>query len=298
MTRLARFQDGFAALLLPDAPAPAQSQRVAPDVAEALARLAAQPGFAVYQNTVHKACVDAIEANFPAVTRLVGHEWMRAAAAVFVRDSLPAHPSLIDYGARFPEFMAAFAPAAELPYLPAVGRLDRLWIEAHVAADASVLSLDALAGLDPLQLQRCALVPHPATRWAWFAESPAWTIWSRNRPDTQPDSPSKPGPGPATAPPANRAVEQRPDPGFEDPICWRAEGALLTRPEGAVCHRPVGRAAIAFLDACAASRTVAQAMLDALDVDAEADLASLIFELVATGAFSALNLPTTEDNRP
>jgi membrane-bound lytic murein transglycosylase B len=48
-----------------------------------VASLARRPGFAVLRNTVRKACVDALQANFPAVTRLVGDEWMRAAAARF-----------------------------------------------------------------------------------------------------------------------------------------------------------------------------------------------------------------------
>ena len=33
-----------------------------------------QPAFAVYRNTVMKACIDALQANYPAVTRLVSEE--------------------------------------------------------------------------------------------------------------------------------------------------------------------------------------------------------------------------------
>ena len=50
--------------------------------------LARQPGFAVHRNTVMKGCIDALHANYPAVARLVGDDWFRAAAAECAR----AHP--------------------------------------------------------------------------------------------------------------------------------------------------------------------------------------------------------------
>ena len=91
VTALGRFQDAFAQALL------------APDTVPAgeIATLTAQPAFAVYRNTVMKGCIDALQANYPAVTRLVGEEWFRAAAAVYVRESLPADATLLRYGANF-----------------------------------------------------------------------------------------------------------------------------------------------------------------------------------------------------
>jgi len=135
---LASFQDRFVRTLLdPELPAP--------------------PAFAVYRNTVTKGCIDALQANYPAVARLVGDEWFRAAALRFVRAHPPRAPMLVEYGEGFCAFLESFAPAAELPYLPAVARLDRLWTECHLASDES-----------------------PPLRWAWF-EVPAYTIWSRTR---------------------------------------------------------------------------------------------------------------------
>lgn len=61
---LARFQDDFVQSLL----AP-QS-----DMPSTLRTLTLQPGFAVYRNTVMKGCIDALQANFPAVLRPVGEE--------------------------------------------------------------------------------------------------------------------------------------------------------------------------------------------------------------------------------
>ena len=82
-TPLAQFQDAFAeALFAPQ------------DIADPVMRqLAAQPAFAVYRNTVMKGCIDALEANFPVVARLVGSEWFRAAAALHVAQSALPQPS-------------------------------------------------------------------------------------------------------------------------------------------------------------------------------------------------------------
>ncbi len=247
---LAQFQDGFVRLLLdPDAPPD-------PD----LAALAAQPAFAVYRNTVMKGCIDALQANFPAVARLTGEEWFRAAAAIYVRETPPAQPTLLHYGNNFADFLARFPPAAELPYLPGVARLDGYWTEAHTAADAAPLDPAVVAALSPEKLASILLHPHPAARWGWFAECPIYTIWSRNRAGDSPDG------------------------AFD----WCAEGALLSRPREAVRWRALGRAGCAFLDACAAGATAAQATAAALRSEHDADLAGIMQALLEAGALAGI----------
>ena len=249
MSALAEFQHGFAAALRGDVP-------------PALAALAAQPGFAVYRNTVMRGCVDALEANYRAIARLVGEEWFRAAAAVYVREQPPRLPTLAGYGDGFAEFLAAFPPAADLPYLPGVARCDRLWTEAHVAADASALDGAAFAGVPPDRLAAAVLRPHPAARWAWFDELPVAEIWLRNRAD---------------------------DP-VEGDIEWCGGGILVTRPLDAVRMAPLGRVGCTFLDACAAQAPVATAIERALAADPDTDLSGLMAQLIAAGAFTRIDL--------
>lgn len=247
---LARFQDAFAhALLTPDCEAPAE-----------IAALAVQPGFAVYRNTVVKGCIDALQANYPAATRLVGEEWFRAAAAIYVRAEPPAEPMLMRYGARFADFLAGFEPAAELPYLPDVARLDRYWTEAHCAPTATALDPVALAHRSAEALADTFLVLHPAARWRWFADAPIYSIWSRNREEDCAES------------------------NFD----WRGEGALLTRPDGVVQWIELDAAGCAFLDACAAGATLAKAAEASLQARSDADLARLMATLLGTGAFCDL----------
>ena len=250
-TELSRFQDGFVqALLAPHDAAP-----------EHLRALVDQPGFAVYRNTVLKGCVDALQANYPAVLRLVGEEWFRAAAALYVRAQPPGDARLLLYGTGFADFLRDFPPAADLPYLRGVAMLDRFWTEAHVAADAVALAPAALAGLPLEQLGKLVLTPHPAARWAWFEEQPIYTLWQRNR----------------------GTEAEGVDSG--DDLVWTGEGALLTRQAGAVTWTELDAAGCAFLDACAAKRPLAHAASEALARQASTDLAQLMARLLDAGAF-------------
>ena len=254
-TTLSDFQDAFAAALL-DPEAVPQGP---------IAALTRQPGFAVYRNTVMKGCIDALQANYPAVTRLVGEEWFRAAAALYVRANSPRLPMLAEYGADFAEFLAAFEPVQELPYLPAVARLDRAWTEAHQAADTHTLDAATLTALSPEQLATLQLTPHPAARWQWFADVPAYSIWSQNR------------------------IEDRIDESDDETeIYWRGEGALVARDrEGLVRWQPLTEGGCVFLDACAAGRSLQEATTLALDAEPALDFAVLIAQLLAAGALAA-----------
>ena len=251
--QLSTFLDGFSAALLgPAAHAPC------------LSALESQPGFSVYRNTVLKGCIDALQANYPTVCQLVGDEWFRAAAAVFARAQPPRNGLLVSYGEGFADFLAVFAPAAELPYLSAVARLDRCWTECHLAADATAVDRHWLAQQPPDTLPRASLQPHPAARWAWCDEHPAYALWQRHREGLHPDE----------------ALE------------WTGDGALLTRPHAEVVWHPLSRAGVVFLDACAQGCTLEAAATSALNAEPTADFAALISTLLEAGALIPTDLPT------
>ena len=170
---VAAYQDAFAAALLADGAVASPSPMVE--------RLRRQPGFAVYRNTVMKGCIDALQANFPTAERLVGRSGCARPLPCLRTGSCRPQPSLLVYGEEFPSFLAAFEPAREFPYLADVARVDRLWTEAHVAADAPVLDAATLAALPPSAMALFGLRPHPAARWMWSDDWPIHTLWSRNR---------------------------------------------------------------------------------------------------------------------
>ena len=256
---LSDFQRAFAAALFE--PGGQGARTVSDPTGSPIASLLRQPAFAIYRNSVRKACIDALEANYPAVAKLVGSDWFRASAAVYVADAPPRDARLMHYGADFAGFLARFEPAMALEYLPGVARLDRFWTEAHIAADAEALDGAALATLTPEQLGTAVLTPHPAARWAWFDEAPIHAIWRRNREDD----------------------------GDTADIAWRSDGALLTRPQDSVQWCELSRADVAFLDACAAGRPLAAAAAAALGAEPDADLSRLIAKLLRAGAFAGLH---------
>lgn len=231
------------------------------DSAPEFAGLQNQPGFAVYRNTVMKGAIDALQANYPAVTRLVGEEWLRSAAAIYVCMHPPKDARLLYYGDSFPDFLARFEPADGLPYLPEVARLDRCWSEAHVARDESPLEPAVLSSLVPEALGNAVLRPHASARWQWFPEQPAYTIWQWNR----------------------TALDTAPQ------ITWQGEGALLVRPGDTVIWMPLDAAGCAFLDACKDELPLSDAANAALAVSPEIDLAHLLSTLFGVGAFSGVD---------
>jgi hypothetical protein len=86
-----------------------------------------------------------LQANFPAVLRLVGKEFFREMARLYVLSEPPTSPILLDYGAGFPDFIASFVPAGALVYLPDVARIERAWTESYHAPDAAPLPAAAAA---------------------------------------------------------------------------------------------------------------------------------------------------------
>jgi hypothetical protein len=65
----------------------------------------------------------------------------------YVLRHLPASPVLIGYGRDFPDFVSGFPPAATLPYLADVARLESAYWQAYHAADARFLDAAAFTAI-------------------------------------------------------------------------------------------------------------------------------------------------------
>ena len=123
--------------------------------------------FAVYRNNVHVSLVEALAKAFPITLRLVGDAFFRAMARAYVADHKPQSPLLIRYGESFPEFVAGFAPAARLAYLPDLARLEQAWLRAYHSAEARPLEAQDVARLAPDDLLEARAQPAPGdTAWS------------------------------------------------------------------------------------------------------------------------------------
>ena len=251
---LANLQHRFARAVL-------QAPLSVPDGIRRQVRPAHERRFGVYRNNVKASLAAALAARFPVVARLVGEEFFTATALVFIERHPPRSPVLAEYGIAFASFLEGFDPAADLPYLPDIARLEWARHVAFHSADASAADLGRLAELPPEALGSVRLDLHPAM--AVIASPwPIVSVWTTNTHDAIPEAP---------------------------PAGWTGEMALVTRPHlDVLVHRlPPG-----------ADRLVAElAQGIALGAAAEAassaherfDLAMALSTLFSAGAIAKLS---------
>ena len=98
--------------------------------------------YRIYRNNVNASLIQALADTFPVVQQLVGTEFFTAMARLFVQTRPPQNRQLTFYGSDLPAFIDQFPPAASVPYLSDVARLEFARIRAYHAADARSLALD------------------------------------------------------------------------------------------------------------------------------------------------------------
>jgi len=103
--------------------------------------------FAVYRNNVVTSLIDVLAGNFPVVQQLVGEAFFRAMGREFVTVNPPTTPIMALYGEHLADFIAAFPPAASVPYLADMAQLEYAIQTSRHSADSQPISADRLAGL-------------------------------------------------------------------------------------------------------------------------------------------------------
>jgi hypothetical protein len=249
MQQLVERQRGFAAALL-DPRLPLPDGLVGPDGEPGVKR------FAVYRNNVVVGLTETLKDAFPAVHRVVGADFFQAMARAYVVVEPPKSPILLDYGAGFPDFIRQFEPAAVLPYLADVARIERAWTEAYHAPEASPIDPGAFGTIPPDRLPAISLHLHPSLRLV-RSQFPALTIWQMN----------VAGGVPA---PVDLAA------GGED--------VLVVRPLADVEVRSIPEGSLEFIQALANGRSVLLALEEALIANPRFDLAANLSDLLHTGA--------------
>ncbi len=248
MPQLADPQGGFAAALLDHAAA-------LPPGLVAPSGWPVERRFRVYRNNVLAGLGSALELRFPVVRRLVGEAFFRAMARDFVLAAPPRSPLLLHYGEGLPAFIEGFAPAAELPYLADVARLENAWWRAYHAAEARPIEPAALAVTEPATLLMASAQLHPSLQLV-TSPHPIVAIWATN---TQDETVR-----PITA--------------------WTAQDALVSRPGAAVELRSLPPGGYRFLAALLAGASFAAAAEAAQAASAQFDLACNLKGMLEAGA--------------
>jgi len=248
---LAECQRNFARALLDPCLPPPGGIRVPADAV-------LEERFAVYRNNVAVGLIEALRASFPVVERLVGADFFTAMARAHALQSPPSSPVLLEYGGQFPDFIERFEPAAPVPYLAEVARLEWLCQESYHAVDAAALALSALEAVPVDHLPELKLRLHPSARIGSFSH-PALSIWrlhGRGADFTAADIPA------------------------------RGEAVLIVRPQMAVEIHELSPGALAFLRSLQANRSIESAVTAALGSEPGIGLARLLRALFTAGAFA------------
>ncbi len=233
---------------------------------EAAAPRAAR-AFAVYRNNYRVNLQEALRVTYPVTAQLVGDEFFAALINVFVTSCPPRSPVLIEYGGELPAFISQFEPAAAVPYLADVARLEAAWNDAYHAAESGSLQPSALGGLtaEALAVTRVAL--HASLQLV-RSSFPVASIWELHR------SPSR-------------------DPA----LSWEAEDALVLRPDAEVLVLALKPGYAEFVTALREGRCIAAAASTVLQDVVDFDTGDALVSLLSWGAIAGLDTPnqaTTE----
>ncbi|MCX7176174.1 MAG: DNA-binding domain-containing protein [Proteobacteria bacterium] len=141
----------------------------------------AAQGLEAYRRSVLANLGVAVQATYPVLEAIVGKEFLAAAARRYAMERPSTSGDLNAYGGDFDDFLARYEPAAALPYLPDVARLEWLVQQVYGAKDVPAQDFGILAATPPDRWGelRFRLDPaHACLESAW----PLARIWEVNQP--------------------------------------------------------------------------------------------------------------------
>jgi hypothetical protein len=232
--------------------------------------LRARPGcqvdrrFDVYRNNHVASLAQGLEEGFPVCRALVGEDFFREMARCFALSCPPRSPILAEYGRALPAFIETFAPAASVPYLPDMARLEQLRIDAWHGADAAPLGRDgfdvALHRPDLLLSARVRMHPTAALLRTRYAIAALWH--------------------------AHQGVGN-----IESVDPFVPQNVLVVRPWLDVVVLPLPPAAARLVEGLAGGATLGSAVESAIAEQPDADLVVTLAELVASDVVVEIEVP-------
>ena len=251
MPKLTDLQADFAdKLLMPGAPPPSDVH--GPSATPPVKR------YNVYRNNVVASLIQVLEARYHVVLRLVGEEFFRGMARLYLEAEPPRSAVLAEFGGGLAVFIKDFEPATELTYLADVARLEWLQHVAYHAADALPLGPGDLASVVAATVPKLKFTLHPSVG-VLASAFPVVAIWETNKRDD------------AVKP---IRLEQG------------GETALVVRPALEVETRKAPPGTDAFLAALATGQTLAEAAATALAANDHFNVQMALATVIEAGAIT------------
>ncbi len=220
--------------------------------------------FRVYRNNVIVSLIDALADTFAVTQELVGEDFFRAMARLYVYAYPPKSRLLAFYGEHFPDFVETFPPAAGLPYLADVARLEYLRIVAYHAADVPGVATEAVfaALADEATLPDLSVSLHPSLS-VLISDAAVVSLWAAHQglmdlSSVVPDTP---------------------------------ENALVLRHELDVEVIRISVATGAFINTLRAGQSLGTAARTGMQLDPDFDLVGVLGLLLQKSAITALHIP-------
>lgn len=219
--------------------------------------------FNVHRNNMASSLIGVLADTFPVVRALVGEEFFSAMASVYLRECPPSSPLLIRYGEDFPEFVKAFEPAASLPYLSDVARLEMARLQSLHAADATSIEARELAAAMGAgeRVGELRLSAHPSLR-LLVSRFAVVSIWAAHQ-----------GHG-----------------DLAEVDIWQGQSAVIVRPDLDVLVVPCDPGTIEFALCAQRGCAFAEAAAAAAAIAAGFDLSATLNLLLSNGAITSITI--------
>lgn len=207
--------------------------------------------------------------KFPACAWLVGTGLVRDAARAYVRAHPPAAPCISEYGGGFPQFLGNYGPASSVPYLTPFAVLECAVGQVSIATEHPRRSWIELSQTGPDELMETTLVLQPGLRYlrsTWRIDDLMTIYLSGAEPE--------------------RFVLG------EATTCIEVRGA-----RGTVRLERLDAPTFAFREALAQGRSIGDAAIGALDLDAAFDPGAALRSLGQAGLVAGLSVQSIEAAR-
>ena len=142
--------------------------------------LTASSHVSIYRDSIRLGLAHALREIYPVCARLLGDDCFSHLCEQYIQNHPSHSPDLNCYGLAFPEFVGSHSLADELPYLPDVLRLERVWNRVFSGIDTTEFDLQCLSGLTDEQ-SLCASIVLQDNMQLIESNWPIDKIWYANR---------------------------------------------------------------------------------------------------------------------
>lgn len=217
----------------------------------------------IYRNNYFLSLTQALKDTHPVVNKLVGDGFFNYAANHYIRQYPSVSGNLHNFGNRFGNFLKTFDPAADLPYLVDIAKLDWACHLAFHATDTLFIDQQKLAQI-PTEQYAGLRFSIAASVTLLQSEHPVFSIWQFSNRE-------------------NNTDETRVNPNAS------GECVLIHRPVLEVAVAPISAAEFAFLHSLADEQSLGFAIEQAVDENNEFDLNAVLSHFLGHGVLTDIH---------